>query len=407
MLVESILHEALGLKSHRVKKVIREGEGLVAEIVPRRKGRLVCGRCGRRAKWVHETRGARSWRHVPLWGKPVRLVYRPRRVVCGHCGVRTEALPWAMAKGKLSRGLVAFLASWAKVLSVAETARRFGVSWNTVHRAIQEAVKYGLLHRPRTPVRLVGVDEVSRRKGHVYLTVVYDLEAGVVIWVGEGREESTLEQFFEEWGPERTAGIEAVCCDMWQPYINVIEERVPEATIVFDRFHVIKHLNAALDEVRREEYRALPPAERQALKRTRYLLLKNPWNLTPSERRRFGRLMKTNHQVVRAYVLKEAFQQFWDYLYPGHAAKYLKQWFWWATHSRIQPMRDFAWTLRRHWKGIMAWTRLRISNGALEGMNNKIKSLAHRAFGFRKAQTFIDIIYHCCAGLPEFNPPRM
>ena len=100
-------------------------------------------------------------------------------------------------------------------------------------------------------------------------------------------------------------------------------------------------------------------------------------------------------------MLKEAFQQFWDYLHPGHAAKYLKQWFWWATHSRIEPMRDFAWTLRRHWNGIMAWTRLRISNGALEGMNNKIKSLAHRAFGFRKAHTFIDIIYHCCAGLPE------
>lgn len=316
-------------------------------------------------------------------------------------------MPWALPKGKLSKALVAFLASWTKVLSLAETAKRFRVSWNTVHRAVQVAVKYGLEHRPSTPVRVMGVDEVSRRKRHVYLTVVYDLEQGHVVWVGEGREEKTLRSFFEEWGEEWAAEIELACCDMWRPYIKVLEEKAPQAELVFDRFHVVKHLNEAIDKVRREEYRSLPPEKRKDLKRSRYLLLKNPWNLKPKEERRLGELLKKNNKVVKAYILKEAFQEFWEYTNRREAAKYLKQWFWWATHSRIEPLRDFAWLLKRHWEGIIAWTENRISNGALEGMNNKIKSLSHRAFGFRKAQTFIDIIYHCCGGLPEFITPRM
>lgn len=407
MLVEGILQQTLELRSHRVKRVRMEEEGLVAEIVPRRNGKVHCGCCGSRAKWVHETRRVRRWQHVPLWRTSVILEYRPRRVVCGKCGLRTEAMPWALPKGKMSKGLVAFLASWAKALSIAETARRFGVSWNTVQRAVRVAVAYGLEHRPKTAVRVLGVDEVSRRKRHVYLTVTYDLESGVVVWVGEGRERTTLERFFEEWGPERAAEVETVCCDMWEPYIQVLEEKAPQASLVFDRFHVVKHLNEAVDRVRREEYRSLPAEERKELKRSRYLLLKNPWNLEPKEKRRLGALLNTNRKVVKAYYLKEAFQQFWEYVQPGRAAKYLNQWFWWASHSRIEPLRDFAWMLRRHWKGVMAWTTQRISNAALEGMNNKIKSLSHRAFGFRKAQTFIDIIYHCCGGLPEFITPSM
>jgi transposase len=237
-------------------------------------------------------------------------------------------MPWALPKGKLSKALVAFLASWAKVLSLAETAKRFGVSWNTVHRAVQVAVKYGLEHRPPTPVRVMGVDEVSRRKRHVYLTVVYDLEQGHVVWVGEGREEKTLRSFFEEWGKERASEIELVCCDMWRPYIKVLEEKAPQAELVFDRFHVVKHLNEAIDKVRREEYRSLPPEKRKDLKRSRYLLLKNPWNLKPKEERRLGELLKKNNKVVKAYILKEAFQDFWEYTNRGEAAKYLKQWFW-------------------------------------------------------------------------------
>jgi transposase len=407
MLVEGILQKTLELRSHRIKRVYKEGEGLVAEIVPRRNGRVSCGCCGGRGKWIHETRPARRWQHIPLWGIPVCLEYCPRRVVCRKCGVRTEEMAWGLPKGKMSKGLVGFLASWAKVLSIAETARRFKVSWTTVQRAMRVAVEYGLEHRSTTPVRVLGVDEVSRRKRHVYLTVVYDLESGVVVWVGEGREVSTLQRFFEEWGAERATQIETACCDMWQPYIQVLGEKAPQAEVVFDRFHVVKHLNEAVDQVRREEYRSLPPEERQEMKRSRFLLQKNPWNLKPKEKRRLGELLKTNRKVVKAYYLKEAFQSFWDYKQPGHASRYLNQWFWWATHSRIDPLRDFAWMLRRHWDGIMAWTRTRVSNGALEGMNNKIKSLSHCAFGFRKAQTFIDIIYHCCGGLPEFITPSM
>ncbi len=253
MLVEGILQKTLVLRSHRIKRVYEEGEGLVAKIVPRKKGRVCCGCRGGGGKWIHETRAARRWQHIPLWGIPVSLEYCPRRVVCKKCGVRTEMLLWGLPKGKMSKGLVGFLASLAKVLSIAETAHRFRVSWITVQRAVRVAVEYGLEHRPKTPVRVFGVDEVSRRKRHVYLTVVYDLESGVVVWVGEGREESTLKRFFEEWVPERVAEIEMACCVMWDPDIQLLKAKAPKAEVVFDRFHVVKKLNEAVTVSAAEE----------------------------------------------------------------------------------------------------------------------------------------------------------
>jgi transposase len=247
----------------------------------------------------------------------------------------------------------------------------------------------------------IGIDELSRRKGHRYVTNVYDLQAKRLLWSGEGRGKETLEAFFAEHGEALKDKVLGVCCDMWQPYIDVLRQRCPKAVLVFDKFHIVQKLLQAVDEVRRQEATALKKSNPELLKRTRYIWLKNPENLTPKQRARLGYLEKLNLRTNRAYLLKEAFRELWTYARRGWAKRFLKKWFWWATHSRLKPMRDFAWMLRRHEEELLDYFLLRIDNGAVEGLNNKAKVVSHRCYGFRTAGTFITALYHCLGDLPE------
>jgi transposase len=344
----------------------------------------------------------RTWRHVPLWGIPVTLHYAPARVSCIRCkAVCVEAIPWSQGKCRLSVGLIWLLAAWTKLLAWDVVARLFGVHWNTVAAAVRQAVSYGLAHRQIGQVLYIGIDELSRRKGHRYVTNVYDLQAKRLLWSGEGRGKETLEAFFAEHGEALKDKVLGVCCDMWQPYIDVLRQRCPKAVLVFDKFHIVQKLLQAVDEVRRQEATALKKSNPELLKRTRYIWLKNPENLTPKQRARVGYLEKLNLRTNRAYLLKEAFRELWTYARRGWAKRFLKKWFWWATHSRLKPMRDFAWMLRRHEEELLDYFLLRIDNGAVEGLNNKAKVVSHRCYGFRTAGTFITALYHCLGDLPE------
>jgi transposase len=399
MQVASIVRRTLAVKRHKVVSVTEEDGGLVVRLKVKGRHSLACSQCGRLGK-VRDRRKERTWRHVPLWGIPVELRYRPARVKCPVCGIRVEAIPWSQGKSPLSTALIHVLSVWARLLSWEVVAKLFGVAWGTVASAVKSAVRYGLAHRDTDAVRYLGIDEISRKKGHQYLTQVYDLERKRLLWSGEGRKAETLKEFFQEWGPERSARIEGICCDMWAPYVEVIQERCPSAVIVFDKFHLVRHLLQSVDEVRKMEARALKAKEPDLLKGSKYLWLKNPWNLTPKQKQRFGYLSKLNLKVHKAYLLKELFRHLWTYKRRGWAARYLKQWFWWATHSRIKPLRDFAWMLRRHEEGILAYFDVRIDNGAVEAMNNNAKQVSHRAHGFKSADTFIVNLYHCLGQLP-------
>lgn len=262
-----------------------------------------------------------------------------------------------------------------------------------------QAVAYGLERRDDSAVRYLGIDEISRRKGHVYHTQVYDLEAKRLLWSGEGRKAATLERFFDEWGAERSGRIEGICCDMWAPYMEVIAERASQAVVVFDKFHVVRHLLEAVNDVRKLEARALRATEPELLAGTRYIWLKNPWNLTPKQRGRLRHLERLNLKISRAYLLKELFRELWSYKRKAWAKRFLDRWFWWATHSRLKPLRDFAWMLRRHQDGILAYIDLGIDNGAVEAMNNNAKAIAHRARGFRTEKTFTLAQLHCLGKL--------
>jgi len=368
-------------------------------LAPDKRYKLICSHCGSKGPG-YDTLKERQWKHVPLWGIPVFLVYSPRRVNCANCGAKVEAIPWTQGKSPVSIPLGVVLATWAKMVAWQVVARLFGFHWNTVRKAVKDVVDYGLKNRDLDKLLYIGIDEISRKKGHVYHTQVYDLIEKRLLWSGEDRTSETLKAFFDEIGKQRCEQIEAVCCDMWAPYVDAIKERLPNALLVFDKFHIVRHLMDAVDQVRKEEAKKLKAEDPDLLKKTRYIWLKNPWNLTDKQSLRLSELEKLNLKINRAYLLKEAFRQFWTYTYPSWAKKYLNQWFWWATHSRLKPMRDFAWMIRRHQDDILNYFKVRIDNGAVEALNNKAKVVSHRAYGYRTAETFKLALLHSLGNLP-------
>lgn len=401
VLIETFIRKQLRLKAHRVTQVEETDEGLIVHI-DRLGGRLLrCGVCRQRCREIHSIRKQRQWRDLSMRQAALQLRYRPRRVNCPRCGVRVEEFPWAEPWARVTTALAQAVAVLARELSWQGTARQYGLNWKSVATIVKRAVEYGLRHRKRPPVHVIGIDEVSRRKGQVYLTVVYDLERRVLLWVGEDRTEEAVRKFFtQEMGRRRCGTLRVVCMDMWAPYIHLVRQHASNAQILFDRFHIVKHLNEAVDEVRRSLWRRLRGKERATFKGTRWLLLKNPWNLNDSQRERLSTLVRWNTPLVRAWYLKEAFQLFWTYLQPKRAQEHLRKWMNSAMRSKLEPFKKFVRLLRSHLDGVLAWTKIRLSNGALEGMNNKIKSISHRSFGFRSANHFIAAIYHCCGRLP-------
>ena len=401
MLIETFIRKQLGLKVHTVSRVEEREDEMIVFIDRLGKRLLRCGVCRQRCKEVHDTQEERQWRDLSMRKLPVKLRYRPRRVECPRCGVRVEDFPWAKPWARVTTALSNAVAVLARKLSWQDTAREYGLNWKSVATIVKRTVRYGLKHRARPPVHVIGIDEVSRRKGQVYLTVVYDLERRVLLWVGEDRTEEAVQTFFtQEMGRRRCHTLQVVCMDMWAAYANLVRDHAPNAQVLFDRFHIVKHLNEAVDAVRRELWRRLTSKEKVEVKGTRWLLLKNPWNLTNHQQERLSTLVQWNSPLVRAWYLKEAFQLFWHYKQPKRAQQYLQKWMQAAMHSKLEPFKKFVRMLRSHLDGILAWTRSRVSNAAVEGMNNKIKSISHRSFGFRTASYFIAAIYHCCARLP-------
>jgi transposase len=401
VLIETFIRKQLRLKAHTVTKVVEREDAMVIYIDRLGRRLLRCGVCRHRCREVHSVRPEREWRDLAMRTLPLKLRYCPRRVECPRCGVRVEDFPWAEPWARVTMALSNAVAVLARELSWQGTARHFGLNWKSVATVVKRAVNQGLRHRKRPPVHVIGIDEVSRRKGQVYLTVVYDLERRVLLWVGDERTEAAVRPFFtEEMGPRRCRTLRVVCMDMWATYAKLVREHAPNAKILFDRFHIVKHLNEAVDAVRREQWRRLTAKERVDFKGTRWLLLKNPWNLKDSQKERLSTLVRWNTPLVRAWYLKEAFQLFWTYTQPWRAQQHLNKWIRSAVRSRLEPFKKFAQMLRSHLDGILPWTTIRLSNGAVEGMNNKIKSISHRSFGFRTAENFIAAIYHCCARLP-------
>jgi transposase len=378
---------------------------IVIEVRPHGRNRARCSGCERKRPG-YDTLAPRRFEFVPLWGIPVFLVYPMRRVSCGECGVRVEAVPWGSGKRQLTDTYAWFLAGWAKRLSWTEVAKAFHTSWEKVYRAVELAVAWGRAHQSLDGIRAIGIDEIQWQRGHRYLTLVYQIDAGCrrLLWVGRDRRVKTLLRFFRWFGKERSAALHYICSDMWRPYLKVIAKQAAQAAHVLDRFHIMSMLSKAIDDVRAQEVKALKARGYEpVLRRSRWLLLKRPENLTEKQEPRLAELLQYNLRSVRAYLLKEDFQCLWEYRSPYWAGVFLERWCTRAMRSRLEPMKKVARGLRRHRELILNWFRAKgaISAGTVEGFNNKAKLTMRRAYGFRTDRAMEVALYHTLGALPE------
>lgn len=378
---------------------------LWVRIEPRKGSRPICSGCNRKGPG-YDRLEERPFEFVPLWGILVFFLYAMRRVDCRECGVKVETVPWASGKSTLTKAYAYFLAAWAKRMSWSEVAFAFKTSWESVFRSVEMVVEWGLKHRCLDGIKAIGVDEVLWQRGYKFLTVVYQIDDGCrrLLWVGRDRTVKTLLRFFRQFGRVRAAALQFACSDMWRPYLKVIAKKAAQAVHVLDRFHIMAKMNKAIDEVRAKEARELKAKGMgQVLKGARWTLLKRPENRTPAQEVKLSELVRYNLRAVRSHLLREDFQFFWSYVSPFWAGTFLDRWCRRVMRSRIEPMKKIARSLRVHTPLILNWFRARglISTGAVEGMNNKLKVITRRAFGFRTYRATEVALYHTLGDLPD------
>ena len=379
---------------------------LEIEIRPRKGSRPVCSVCGRSGTG-YDTLPVRRFEFVPLWGIAVFFLYAMRRVECPRCGIKVERVPWAEGKNHLTTTYAWFLAKWAKRLSWKEVADAFQTTWDNVFRAVKMAVAWGLTNRNLDNVTAIGIDEICwKKKGSKFLTLVYQIDAGCkrLLWIGKDRTGNTLKSFFQEFGAERSSKLRFVCTDMWKPYLQIVAVMASKALNILDRFHIMSHMNKAIDKVRATEAKTLKAQGKEpVLKGSRWCLLKRPENRTEKQTVKLQELLAINLKTVRAYLLKEDFQRFWGYRSAGWAARFLDDWCSRTMRSRIDPMKKVARMLRSHRELLLNWFRAKelIALGAVEGLNNKAKVTTKKAYGFKSFAVVKIALYHTLGKLPE------
>jgi len=378
---------------------------LVVDVKARKNGRPICSGCGKAGPGFDRTRQARHYEFIPIWGYAVYLSYRKRRVNCGECGIRVEQVPWAEGKQRLTTVYQHYLAMWAKRMSWAEVARSFRTSWDHVYQSVKTVVEYGLANRDLTGIKAIGVDEIQYGKGHQYLTLVYQLDGATkrLLHIARKRTMKSLLSFFRLIGKEGCQTIEYVCSDMWKPYLKVIRKKLPHALHILDRFHIVAMLNKAVDEVRREEVNRLKDEGYESvLDRIKYCFLKREENLTDGQRLRLKDVLRLDLRSVRAYLLKESFQLFWRYSSPHWARWYLRKWCTRAMRSKLEPIKKFVRTVRRHEALMMNWFKAKkaYSSGAVEGLNRKINLVTRKAYGYKSYDVMKIALYHTMGNLP-------
>jgi transposase len=402
MRCKSVLRRLLDVRGLVVGKTQMQEGNLEIEVRPRWKTPR-CAQCGAPAPG-YDRRPQRRWRHLAFGPCAVTLRFAPRRVQCERCGIGGEALPWAAdPRARFTRALEETAAYFATIMDKTAVTRLLGISWRAVDAIVERVVERRLDASRFAGVRILGVDEFSYRKRHHYVTIVVDHERRRVLWAAPGRSSETLAKFFEALGPRGRAQIQAVTLNMSGGYLKAIREAVPHANIVFDRFHVQQLASQAVDEVRRAMMRAVEdPQARRALKHTRFALLTNPWNLRSDQRAKLADVQRHNAPLYRAYLLKETLAEALSSLRPAHARRKLSEWLAWASRSRLRPFVRLARTLRRHQGGILAYIDLRLTNGLSERINNRIRMIAHRAFGYHSAQALIAMIFLACGQIPLY-----
>ena len=411
-LIKTILNRCYKFKSFVYGKVCFSSDIkskiIQIEIKPRKNNLPICSKCHKPSPIYDKSKKPRHFEFIPIWGYAIFFIYIMRRVNCKSCGIKTEDVPWAKGKCELTKVYMQYLATLAKCLSWKEVAIRFKTSWEKVFNSVEYIVEWGLKHRSTEGITAIGVDEVQWKKGHKYLTLVYQINNNCVrlLWIGQKRTEESFSHFFKSLGSSKCNLIEYVCSDMWKPYLNVIKKKIPQAIHILDRFHIVMRLNKALDAVRADEHKQLKrDGYEPILTKSRWTLLKKPKNLKKEQKIKLKELLKYNLKSMRAYLLKEEFQKLWIYNSTIWASKFLDAWTKKVMLSKIDPMKKEALTIRRHKGLILNWfiAKKQFSSGIVEGLNTKVKLTTRKSYGFKQFKSIEVALYHSLGKLPE--PP--
>lgn len=357
---------------------------------------LVCPDCGKSAPG-YDKGEQRSWRHLDTMQFETRITASVPRCKCPDCGVRTVAVPWA---GKHSRFTLMFEAFAIEVMlacgNVKAACGLLNLDWNAADTIMKRAVDRGLERRDTDEVSRVGIDEKSFGKGQDYVSLMTDIDGGRVLEVVPGRDRKAADSLWKTLPESQREQVEAVAMDMWRAFESSTKANASEADIVYDRFHVSKHLNEAVDKVRRKENKALQLLDDNSLKGTKQLWLFAPKNLPRKHRKAFGKLKSLGLGTGRAWAIKEALRKFWEYEYVGSARKYFGWWYGWAVRSRLKPIVAVAKMLKRHLEGLLNFICHRVTNAITEGLNSKVQHLKHSARGLRNFDSYRRrILFYC------------
>jgi len=317
----------------------------------------------------------------------VLLEFEVRRVFCKKCGkVKMEKLPWISENGRYTKRFAFFIGRKCRTMTVKDVAKEQRLDWHTVKEIDKQYMTEQLRRAGFPGPKVIGIDEIAVRKGHKYRIVVSDLDRKRPIWFGGiDRSEESMNMFYALLGPKKAGKIKLAVMDMWPAFEASTLANAPKAAILYDKFHVIKHLQEALDTVRKQEYARLTGNNRKFIKGQKYTLLSHRENLTSNGRKNLERLLKINKRLNVAYVLKECFGQLWDYNSEAWARKFFENWKKSLKWQRLKPYEDFCGLIERHWDGLAAYCNPenKVSLGYVEGLNNKIRVIQRRAYGFR------------------------
>ncbi|MFQ5741901.1 MAG: ISL3 family transposase [Acidobacteriota bacterium] len=406
MRATTMIRRMLGMSKTVVEEIDLKGQALIVTVRPQwQKPR--CGSCGTMAPQYERKRKPRRWRHLGMGSMKVFVEYRLRRVSCPSCqGVKTERVPWARPGSDFTRDFEELTGFLAQSTDKTTVKALMGISWRTVGSIVDR-----LLLDYRDPEKLrdlkrIGVDEFSYRRRHRYVTVIVDQDTGEVVWVEKGHGAKALKRFFRVLGKEGRKKIELVSIDMAAGYKKAVRDHLRNAQIVFDRFHVQRVVGNALDEMRREllrEKRGTPEGKR--LFKSRFALLRRWFRTREEEEEKLEEIRTSNQKLYRGYMIYQDFADVLDIPDPAEAQKALKRWMAWAARSRLRPFVKAGQTIRKHLDGILLYFRSgRMTNARVEGINNRIRVIARRAYGFHSAEALISMIFLCCGGI-TLNPP--
>jgi len=360
-------------------------------IQPDKRYNPVCHNCKRSIKEIHSY-NERPVRDLNIFDAKTVLFVLYRTVKCQWCGYVIEDLGLMDPCERITKRLATYILELCRYMTITEVAGHLGLDWKTVKNIHKRHLIEKFSHEDIGYPRLLAIDEISLKKRHHYLTIIINWEVGRVLWVGEGRKYETLKDFFDSLSEEQRNAIQAIAMDMWDPYIKAVKECCPGADIVFDQFHVVKAFGKVIDKVRNIEYRKANKQSKEVIKGSKYLLLKNKENLLQDEKPKLRSLLKMNEAITTVYILKDYLKKLWRYKYPKCAESFLNYWCSIAEESKIKPVIAFAKTLTSYAYGIINHCRFTIHTSRMEGINNKIKVIKRKAYGFHDIEYFSLII---------------